>query len=106
MHPGRRPRRRGGAVRIAFMSRLGSLTRSWRVGTSLALAGPAALTAVLVPLQVGQSRDFAFLYLAVVALLGLGFGLLPALLAAALSFLCIDYFFVVPYHTLTIADET
>ncbi len=88
------------------MSRLGKLTRSWRVGTLLALAGPAALTAVLVPLQVGQSRDFAFLYLAVVALLGLGFGLLPALLAAALSFLCVDYFFVLPYHTLTIADET
>jgi len=88
------------------MSRLGKLTRSWQAGTSLALTGPAALTAILVPLQVQQSRDFAFLYLAVVALLGLGFGLLPALLAAALSFLCIDYFFVAPYHTLTIADET
>ena len=43
------------------MSRLGKLTRSWQAGTSLALTGPAALTAILVPLQVQQSRDFAFL---------------------------------------------
>jgi two-component system sensor histidine kinase KdpD len=65
-----------------------------------------ALTAILVPLAVGQSRDFMFLYLAVVAMLGLAFGLAPALIAAALSFLAVDYFFVFPYHTLTIAAET
>jgi two-component system sensor histidine kinase KdpD len=65
-----------------------------------------ALTAILVPLAAGQSRDFMFLYLAVVALLGLAFGLLPALIAAALSFLAVDYFFVFPYHALTIAAET
>src|SRR5579864_1472331 len=88
------------------MRAVSRLTRSSMAGVILAMFGPAALTAILVPLQVGQSRDFVFLYLAVVALLGLGFGLLPALLAAALSFLCVDYFFVVPYHTLTIADET
>lgn len=82
------------------------MTRSWQAGVGLAVLGPAALTAVLVPLQVGQSRDFVFLYLAVVALLGLSLGLVPALLSAAVSFLCVDYFFVAPYHTLTIADET
>ena len=88
------------------MPMLRRLTRSWQAGAGLAILGPAALTAVLVPFQVAQSRDFVFLYLAVVALLGLGFGLVPAVLSAAVSFLCVDYFFVVPFHTFTIADET
>ena len=79
--------------------------RAW-IGAGLGIAAPLALTAVLVPLQTGQSRDFAFLYMAVVALLGLFAGLAPALLAAAVSFLCVDFFFVAPIHTLTIADET
>jgi K+-sensing histidine kinase KdpD len=70
------------------------------------VAGPVALTAILVQLKAGQSRDFNYLYLAVVALLALSFGLLPSLIAAAVSFLSVDYFFVPPIHTLTIADET
>ncbi|HEX6538660.1 MAG TPA: DUF4118 domain-containing protein [Candidatus Dormibacteraeota bacterium] len=88
------------------MGRLATALRSRPAGLALAVLGPACLTVILVPFQVSQSRDFVFLYLAVVALLGLGFGLAPALLSAALSFLCVDYFFVVPFHTLTIADET
>src|SRR3984893_13463664 len=76
------------------------------VGSVVAIAGPAALPAILTHVQSGQSRDYAFLYLAVVAALGLTNGLLPALLAAAASFLLVDYYFVPPAHTLTIADET
>jgi two-component system, OmpR family, sensor histidine kinase KdpD len=76
------------------------------VGSVVAIAGPAALTAILTHVQSGQSRDYVFLYLAVVAALGLINGLLPALLAAAVSFLLVDYYFVPPAHTLTIADET
>ena len=76
------------------------------IGTALALAGPAALTAVLVPLRVGDAREFVFLYVVLVALLGLFSGVVPALVAAAVSFLAVDYFFVPPIHALTIADET
>ena len=76
------------------------------IGEGLGLAAPLALTAVLVPLQIGQSRDFVFLYIALVAVLGLFAGLVPALVAATVSFLCVDFFFVPPIHELTIADET
>ena len=79
--------------------------RSW-IGVGAAVAGPLALTGVLAPLQTGQPRDLAFLYMAIVAVLGLFFGLVPALLGAAVSFLAVDYFFVPPIHELTIADET
>ncbi len=72
----------------------------------LGIAGPAALTAILVPLGAGQSRDYAFLYVAMVAALGVTLGLWPALAAAAASFLLVDYFFVPPVHTFTIADST
>lgn len=78
--------------------------RPWAL--ALAVAAPLALTAVLTQLQTGVSRDYAFLYVAVVAALGLTGGLLPSLTAAAVSFLSVDYFFVTPLHTLTISDET
>jgi two-component system sensor histidine kinase KdpD len=42
----------------------------------------------------------------VVAVLGVGAGLMPALLAAAVSFLLVDWYFVPPIHTLTFADST
>lgn len=52
-----------------------------------------------------EQRDYVFLYLAVVAVLGVLRGLWPGLVAAAVSFLLVDYFFVPPYGTLTIAGE-
>ena len=76
------------------------------LGVVAALAGPPVLTAVLLELHAGQPRDYVFLYLGLVALLGMGPGLLPALVTAAVSFLCVDYFLVPPIHTLSIADET
>lgn len=71
----------------------------------LALAGPALLTVALVQLGGSIKRDYIFLYLGLVAVLGALCGLLPALASAAISFLLVDYFFVPPVGTLTIADE-
>jgi K+-sensing histidine kinase KdpD len=72
---------------------------------AVAVVAPVLLTVALAPLG-GVSRDYVFIYLAVVAILGVVSGLVPAMLAAATSFLLVDYFFVAPIHTLTIADQT
>jgi K+-sensing histidine kinase KdpD len=82
-----------------------SRSLSTAAGFAAAVVGPVVLTAVLVPLRAPEPRDYAFLYLGVVALLGVGRGLAPALLAAATSFVLVDFFFVPPVHTLSIADE-
>src|SRR6202165_1738831 len=65
---------------------------------------PAALTAVLLQRNLPQ-REYVFIYMAVVALLAVLRGVWPALRAPAVSFLLVDYFFVPPMRTLTIADE-
>lgn len=65
---------------------------------------PVLLTAALT--RVTLPREYAYLYMGIVAAIAVLRGLLPALLAAAVSFLLVDYFFVPPVHTLTIADET
>jgi K+-sensing histidine kinase KdpD len=75
------------------------------LGWLTAVAGPALLTFVLVHLRNPEQRDYVFLYLAVVAVLGVLSGLWPAVAAAALSFLQVDFFFVPPFGTFTIADE-
>jgi K+-sensing histidine kinase KdpD len=69
-----------------------------------AVVVPAALTAILLQTHSPQ-REYVFIYMAVVAVIALLRGLWPALLAAAVSFLLVDYFFVAPAQTLTIADE-
>jgi K+-sensing histidine kinase KdpD len=69
-----------------------------------ALLAPAVLTAALIAIG-GKQRDYVFLYLAVVAVLGVLRGLWPALAAAAVSFVLVDYFFVPPLGTYTIASE-
>jgi K+-sensing histidine kinase KdpD len=63
------------------------------------------LTAVLVRLSGQQQRDYGFLYLGLVAVVGVVRGLWPALLTAAISFGLVDWFFVPPVGTWTIADE-
>ena len=70
----------------------------------VALLGPPAVTVLLVHLG-SRERDYIFVYLGLVAALGVLWGLLPALTSAALSFLLVDWFFVPPVGTLTIADE-
>ena len=85
------------------------LTRDQLEEIAVALAAvvaPAALTAILLQLQTTSSgREYVFIYMAVVAVIAVLRGLWPALLAAAVSFLLVDYFFVPPVRTLTIADE-
>jgi two-component system, OmpR family, sensor histidine kinase KdpD len=74
------------------------------LGWLSAAAGPAVLTAALVHAG-SDKRNYVFLYLGLVAVLGVLRGLWPALVAAAISFLLFDYFFVSPVGTFTIADE-
>jgi two-component system sensor histidine kinase KdpD len=71
----------------------------------VALAGPAAVTGVLLGFSHQVQRDYVFIYLGLVAVVGVLRGLWPALVCAAISFLLVDYFFVPPVGTLTIADE-
>src|ERR1700686_5048956 len=71
----------------------------------VALAGPAAVTAVLLGFSHQVQRDYVFIYLGLVAVVGVLRGLWPAVMCAAISFLLVDYFFVPPFGTLTIADE-
>ena len=73
---------------------------------ALALLGPAILTAVLAAADLGNTRDYVFLYLAIVAVLGLASGLRDALVAATASFLLVDFFYVRPVHSLDFADAT
>jgi len=69
-----------------------------------AIGAPALLTAVLVAIGARQ-REYVFLYMAVVASIAVFRGLLASLLAATVSFFLVDYFFIPPVGTLTIADS-
>lgn len=69
----------------------------------LALVGPAVLTGLLVQVSGAEKRNYVFLYLGLVAVVGVARGLWPALLAAVVSFAFLDYFFVEPYYTFTIS---
>lgn len=69
-----------------------------------AILAPVLLTAGLLRIG-GDSRDYVFLYLAVVAILGVLGGLWPALVAAALSFLLLDFFLILPFGTFAIDSE-
>lgn len=80
----------------------------WRwtadVGVAIvAMAVPALLTALLTRTG-SRERDYIFLYVGLVAVVAVWRGLWPSLLAAAASFLLVDYFFVPPIGTFTIAD--
>ena len=75
------------------------------VGFVLALVGGPALTALLVALRSPEaitSDVLAYqLLVVVVALVG---GIWPALFAAVLSGITLDFFFIAPIYTITIAD--
>jgi K+-sensing histidine kinase KdpD len=85
------------------MARLGT-HRVLLAGIVIALASPPLLTLVLVRLPSSQARAYVFLYLGIVASLGLLTGLVPALVAAALSSFLADYFFLLPVGSLSLAD--
>ena len=70
----------------------------------IALAGPALLTVVLVQFSPTDKRNYVFLYLGVVAVVGVVRGFWAALFAAGVSFALLDYFFTVPYNTFTMSQ--
>lgn len=70
-----------------------------------AIGAPALLTVLLVHLGGSEKRDYVFLYLAIVVVLGVAGGTKAALFSAGLSFLMVDFYFVPPLYTFTIADE-
>jgi K+-sensing histidine kinase KdpD len=69
----------------------------------IALVGPAVLTAGLLGITGAEKRNYVFLYLGLIAAVGVARGLWPAILAAVVSFGFLDYFFVEPYYTFTIS---
>jgi two-component system sensor histidine kinase KdpD len=80
--------------------------RRQSVGWLVALVGVMVLTAALVPHREGSTPTFgSMLYLAVVVVCALVGGRWPALAASGLGFLCLNYFFVAPLHTLDVANR-
>jgi two-component system sensor histidine kinase KdpD len=77
---------------------------AWR-GYAAAVAG-VALVSVIIGLVLGWARiaNVSMLYLLVVLALGTRFGSGPAVVASLLAFITFNWFFVVPAHTLTVAD--
>ena len=76
------------------------------IGTAVAVVAPPLLTVALDQLPAANARAYVFLYLGIVASLGLLAGLIPALFAAALSSVLADYFFLPPVHTLSLASPS
>jgi K+-sensing histidine kinase KdpD len=85
------------------MTRL-RLDRMLAAGIAIALVAPPLLTVVLARLPPANARAYVFLYLGLVASLGLTTGLVPALVAAAVSSVLAAYFFVPPVDTFSIAS--
>jgi len=77
------------------------------VGYGCGVLGPPAITVAIRLLQPssGYPAD-SYLYLGAITLVALAFGLVPAVIAAVLSTVLIDYFFVPPVGKLTIASAT
>jgi K+-sensing histidine kinase KdpD len=67
---------------------------------------PLAITIGILALQRGAaaSTGYSYLYLGAITLVALAFGLGPAIVVAVLSTVLIDYFFVPPIGTFTIAS--
>jgi two-component system, OmpR family, sensor histidine kinase KdpD len=86
----------------------GGLPRRRRVGgLVLVLAGMPALTWMLVALRPVLARESTLLlYLLAVVVVAVVGGLVPALLAAGLAFLCANWFLTPPYNTLTVRDRS
>ena len=76
------------------------------LGIAIAVVAPPLLTLVLTRLQPSEARAYVFLYLGIVVSLGMLTGLIPALVAAALSSVLTDYFFVPPVDNLSFANPS
>ena len=78
--------------------------RSWD-GYVIAVIGAATVTALLAPFNTRiNSTTIALALLLVVLFTATYRGSSPALLASVLGMLCFNFFFLPPFHTLTIAD--
>ena len=75
-------------------------------GVAIALVSPPLLTLVLAHLPAPQARAYVFLYLGIVASLGLLTGLIPAIVAAALSSVLADNFLLPPVNSLSLANPS
>ncbi len=73
------------------------------IGIAVAIVGPILLTVVLAQLPRVDALAYVFLYLGIVASLGLTTGFLPAVAAAAVSAVLTDYYYVPPVDTFSIA---
>ena len=70
-----------------------------------AAAGIAATTLVLLPIRNDvNATTIGFAYLLLIVFVAIVWGSAPALLASVLAVLCFNFFFLLPYHTFTIAD--
>ncbi len=76
------------------------------IGIAVAVAAPPLLTLLLTRLQPSEARAYVFLYFGIVVSLGLLTGLIPALVAAALSSVLADYFFLPPVDSLSLANPS
>jgi K+-sensing histidine kinase KdpD len=77
--------------------------RMMAIGIGVAIVGPILLTVVLAQLPRVDALAYVFLYLGVVASLGLTTGFIPAVVAAAVSAMLTDYYDVPPVDTFSIA---
>jgi K+-sensing histidine kinase KdpD len=80
--------------------------RVLQIGIVVAVLSPPLLTLILARFSPSEARAYVFLYLGIVASLGLLTGLIPALVAAALSSVLADYFFLPPVDTLSLASPS
>src|SRR5580700_5202217 len=76
------------------------------IGIVIAVVSPPLLTFVLARLPASESRAYVFLYLGIVVSLGLLTGLIPALVAAAMSSVLADYYFLPPEGSLSLANPS
>jgi K+-sensing histidine kinase KdpD len=76
------------------------------IGAAVGLLAPPLLTLVLDRLPAADARAYVFLYLGIVVSLGLLAGFIPALIAAAMSSVLADYFFVPPINSLSLANPS
>ncbi|MGC8461852.1 MAG: sensor histidine kinase [Candidatus Dormibacteria bacterium] len=81
-----------------------SLRRSLQIG--IAVLVPIVLTTLFHFTGYPGSNNYLYPYLGIVAIIGIIGGALPAFIAAGTSFLLVDYTFVPPVGTFTIADKT
>jgi two-component system sensor histidine kinase KdpD len=78
---------------------------TWRGGYLFAVLAVVAATAVVMPLRALVTHvEVALLYIPVVAVVARVSGFRAGLFAAALAFLVIDFLFVLPYYTLSVAS--